>query len=174
MAATATNVNSAVGTTANVAPQETGEEEPVEVINVKRTYEHYVSNNMDAYGYTQLVTTAPAVDVWMLDEGWHLIPYWNVAVAMTQADLNHIGARAQAVRIDKLGYTIKAAQIMRQQITTIAGTATISNTFVPQPYFELFTDDMHRFDNCVYPRPATSTTWPISSAVIVTGKQTYC
>lgn len=127
-----------------------------------QVFEHYVSNAMDAYGYSQ----APAIDPvtsWMVDEGWQIIPYWNPAVSMAVREFLKLGANASAVRVKSLGFTIKQAQMMRQETTIGGGIETVNNTFSSQPYFEIFIDSHNWFHNMVHPRPVNSTTFPLTT-----------
>nr|QKE54933.1 MAG: nonstructural protein [Parvoviridae sp.] len=131
----------------------------VETYHFKRVYEHYVSNAMDAYGYSE-ETAGGFADKWMIDEGWQIIPYWNPGCAMSPSDIIMIGAKAAAISVDSLGFTVKQAQLMRQELTPVAGVTTINNSFASQPYFEIFEDERHMFDDIVSVRPNTSTTFP--------------
>lgn len=124
-----------------------------------RVFEHYVSNSMDAYGYSE-ASTGGFIDAMMIDEGWHYIPYANPGVAMRPQDLLHIGAEGTAIRVDKLGYEIKHAQIMRQELIPASGVTTINNSFSSQPYFELYEDNLHKWDTLIENRPANATTFP--------------
>lgn len=133
--------------------------DPVIKHSYSRVYEHYVTNSMDAYGYSEQSADG-MIQKFMIDEGWQILPYWNPAIAMRTQDLNHIGAEGCAIRIDSLGYEIITAQIMRQEIVAIAGTTTISNSFASQPYFEMLEDNLHQWDTMVHLRPGTSTTFP--------------
>lgn len=135
---------------------------PIETRTFKRIYEHYVSNSMDAFGYSE-ASTAGFVDSWQVDEGWHLIPYWNPAMGMSEQNYVAFASNAQAISVDKLSFKIKHAQMMRQEITVITGTTSINNTYASQPYFEVYEDDLHKYDDLISPRPATSTTFPIEA-----------
>ena len=118
-----------------------------------RTFEHYCSNAMDAFGYSEDVSNG-YINKWMVDEGWQIIPYWNPAVAMTVRDCVHLGAEAAAIKVTKLGFKIVHAQIMRQEIVAPGGTTTINNSFASQPYFETFCDTLHFHDPNVAVRPS--------------------
>ena len=136
-----------------------GNDSPVITKSYSRVFEHYVNNAMDAYGYNETATNG-YVDKWMVDEGWQLIPYWNPAIAMSVMDTVHMGAHASAVKVNKLGFKVKLAMIMRQEVAVTSGVTTINNNFASQPYFEVHVDKLHRFDRHVYPRPSTSSTYP--------------
>lgn len=124
-----------------------------------RTYEHYITNNMDASGYTETQTSG-IVTNWQIDEGWHLIPYWNPAVAMTASEVTRIPVYSQAVRVKSLGYSIKHAQMFRTEKQVLGGVTTLSNTFCDNPYAEVFCDDRHEFDYTLQMKSAATTQPP--------------
>lgn len=127
-----------------------GEEEPgIIKRSFKRVFEHYVENNMTAAGYTEFLDGSQQVEHWQLDEGWHLIPYWNPAMAMTQTDLTQLHALGEGIRIDRMGFRIINAQMFRTDITAITGVTELSNTFLDKPWWETFVDSAHNFDGLV-------------------------
>lgn len=115
-----------------------------------RVYEHYISNNMSAAGYTETAVLG-IVTRWALDEGWHLIPYWNPGVSMTAQEAATIPIISQAVRVKSLGFTVKHAQMFRTDKQVLGGTTVLSNTFCDNPYAELFKDNRHEFDYLLQP-----------------------
>ena len=138
----------------------------VETYTFKRCYEHYVNNSVDAYGYTEVYAGSPYqtyLNGLMIDEGWFIIPYWNPAIAMTVNDLTKVSIHSSAVRIKSLGFRVKQAMVMRQEVAVSASTTQINNNFASQPYFETYVDALHEWDREVLPRPATDTIPPSSS-----------
>lgn len=129
-----------------------------------RVYEHYISNNMNAFGYGE-VAVAGIVTSWHLDEGWHLIPYWNPGVSMTAQEAATIPLISQAVRVKSLGFTVKHAQMFRTDKQVLGGTTILSNTFCDNPYAEIFKDDRHEFDYMLQPVNATGTYVPYGVVV---------
>lgn len=115
----------------------------------KRVYEHYIENNMTSTGYTEIVDANDHVTAWRLDEGWHLIPYWNPGVAMTQGELAQIGALGQGIRIDSLGFKVLNAQMFRTDIAAIQGVTELSNIFVDTPNWETYSDTLHQYEGHV-------------------------
>lgn len=161
--ATTVGAVSTAGTNADSQPTETvGHISNPFVKTFHRQYEHYISNNMDAYGYIEDTITGPpnSTNAFMIDEGWHLIPYWNPAISMTGIEWNTITAVAGAVKILHLGFKIKKSMIMRNEVTHSGSTTQIQSSFASQPYIEVFRDRLHKYDDFVCPRPATSATIP--------------
>lgn len=138
-----------------------GSSAPVRTYKYSRTYEHYVTNSMDAYGYNEAIDTSDPkrATKMLIDEGWFIIPYWNPAVSMQTNEVLHLGVEAQAIRIKRMGFAVQQAMIMRQEVVSAAGTATITNSFASQPYFEVFKDKLHKFDSWVVPRGVSNTTF---------------
>nr|QKE54988.1 MAG: hypothetical protein [Parvoviridae sp.] len=123
-----------------------------------RVFEHYVENNMTATGYTESYNGTGQVKDWQLDEGWHLIPYWNPAVAMTPGDLAQIGATGEGIRIDKLGFRVVQAQMFRTDITALTGVTELSNTFLDNPWWETYVDSHRNFEGMVVATSVAQTT----------------
>lgn len=115
-------------------------------LHFKRVYEHYLENNMTAPGYQETEITGGFLGQWSLDEGWHLIPYWNPAMAMTEGDIRRCASMGDGIRIDSLGYKVVNAQLFRCDIKAITGVTELSNTFVHEPYWETYKDVGHKFD----------------------------
>lgn len=146
---TVAQVSSVSGAEGQVPTFQYGEPEPGLIKrSFKRTFEHYVQNNMTATGYTETIINND-VTSWGLDEGWHIIPYWNPAIAMTAQELAEIAVVGDGIRIDSLGFKIKHAQLFRTDITAITGVTEISNTFVHEPYWEYYCDGSHTFEGMV-------------------------
>lgn len=140
-----------------------GEPEPgIFSMTFKRTYQHYLQNNMTATGYTESGGGGSIINAWDLDEGWHMVPYWNPGVSMDSGDLAKIASMGDGIRIDSLGYTVKLAQLFRCDITTHTGTTELSNTFVHEPYWETYLDGDHTFEGM--PEPIST---PITQAMTV-------
>lgn len=140
-----------------------GESEPgIFSMSFSRTYQHYLQNNMTATGYTESAGGGGIINAWDLDEGWHMVPYWNPGVAMDSGDLAKIAAMGDGIRIDSLGYKIKLAQLFRCDITTHTGVTELSSTFINEPYWETYVDGDHTFEGM--PAPLST---PISQAMTV-------
>lgn len=132
-----------------------GQPEPgIFSMTFSRTYQHYVQNNMQATGYTETLGGGGILNGWDLDEGWHMVPYWNPGVSMSAGDLAKIAAMGDGIRIDSLGYKIKLAQPFRSDITAITGVTEISNTFTHEPVWETYVDGDHTFEGM--PEPLTT------------------
>lgn len=156
---TVAQVDTISGDSGNAPSFQYGDAEPGLIHRTyKRTFEHYVQNNMTATGYTETIINND-VTSWSLDEGWHLIPYWNPAVAMTASDIAQFAVIGDGIRIDSLGFKIKNAQLFRTDITAITGVTELSNTFVQEPYWEYYCDGQHTFEGMVRPIATSDTSF---------------
>lgn len=156
-------VDSISGDAAEAEPFFYGQPEPgIFSMTFSRTYQHYVQNNMQATGYAETLGGGGILNGWDLDEGWHMVPYWNPGVSMSAGDLAKIAAMGDGIRIDSLGYKIKLAQPFRSDITAITGVTEISNTFTHEPVWETYVDGDHTFEGM--PEPLTT---PINTAMTI-------
>lgn len=79
---------------------------------------------------------------------------------MTQQEWLGITSCSRAVSIKHLGCRVVKSMVMRNQVGHAGASTTINSTFLREPYFELFRDTLHKYDDFVAQRPATNTTIP--------------
>lgn len=136
-------------------PKTFARQKHLKTYHFKRTYEHGFGNSMDARGYTE-TTTGGFATAYMIDDGFHYIPYANMACAMTTNDFVEVFSNAQAVRVDKLGFKVEHFHINKVTATPLGGITQMSAVSAPEPMVEVFTDHTHQYDNNVEVRPPTA------------------
>lgn len=114
------------------------------------TFEHYITNANAVPAVTTVTNLVPGIYAGLENhEGLYNVPYHNLGIAFTISQFYRTMQVNDAIKINKMGFTIKKVTVLQENLTTRNATTFLENTFNSRVSCFMYVDGQHRFDNLV-------------------------